>query len=72
MRTERQVVIDPMDPKIAPLGLLPQGLARALIDDPAARRQFAQLSPVRQNRLISAARRARSPQEVRSLLEAMG
>lgn len=61
-----------MDPQVAPLGMLPLGLAQVLIENPAARNAFAQLSPARQNRLISAARRARSRQELNRLLDTMG
>ena len=61
-----------MDPQVAPLGMLPLGLANALMEDPAARNVFAQLSPARQNRLISAARRAQSQQELGQLLRGLG
>lgn len=61
-----------MDPQVAPLGMLPLGLANALMEDPAARSAFAQLSPARQNRLIAAVRRASSPQELDQLLKGLG
>ena len=60
-----------MDPKVAPLGMLPMGLALALMDDPAALRAFSQLSPTRQNRVIAAARRAQSPEELLRLLDGL-
>lgn len=60
-----------MDPQVAPLGMLPLGLANALMENPAARNAFSQLSPARQNRLISAARRAQSRQELGLLLEGL-
>ncbi len=61
-----------MDPQVAPLGLLPLGLATALMENPNARNAFSQLSPARQNQLISAARRARTPQELNELLTGLG
>lgn len=60
-----------MDPQVAPMGMLPMGLAMALMEDPTARSAFAQLSPARQNQLISAARRAGSQQELRQLLNGL-
>ena len=60
-----------MDPQVAPLGMLPLGLANALMENPAARNAFSLLSPARQNRLISAARRAQSRQELGQLLEGL-
>ena len=60
-----------MDPKVAPLGMLPMGLALALMDDPASLRALSQLSPTRQHRVIAAARRAHSPEELRRLLDGL-
>ncbi len=61
-----------MDPRVAPLGLLPMGLALALMEDQPALRAFSQLSPVRQNQLIAAARRVRSRDELNQLLKELG
>lgn len=61
-----------MDPRVAPLGLLPMGLALALMEDQSALRAFSQLSPVRQNQLIAAARRVRSRDELNQLLKGLG
>ena len=60
-----------MDPQVAPLGMLPLGLATALMEDPAARNAFSSLSPARQNQLIAAARRAQSRQELGQLLKGL-